>query len=168
MAAVYGVWAGVVVAHALGMPLEGQDRALRMGDGFYDAVVGHLDHLETGSHLVNGLVVGAVGGKISTVVLSQPTVGGGSGHMDLVFGDPLVTAELGNVLDQAAAKVNVDDLMAFADAQNRLASAGKEIQDGKLFVIQFGIDAFGTIDRLTVAGWIYIGTARQDQAVVLS
>ena len=168
MAAVYGVWAGVVVAHALGMPLEGQDRALRMGDGFYDAVVGHLDHLETGSHLVNGLVVGAVGGKVSAVVLSQPAIGCGSGHMDLVFGDPLVTAKLGNVLDQAATKMDVDDLMAFTDAQDRFVCVGESIQDGKLFVIQFGIDALGTIDRLTIAGWIYIGTARQDQAVVLS
>ena len=64
---IYSVFSAVFVAHALGMPLQRQDRALRMGDGFYYAVIGHLDHLETGSYLIYGLVMGTVGRETGTI-----------------------------------------------------------------------------------------------------
>ena len=65
--AVYGVFSAIFVAHALGMPLQGQDGALRMSDGLYHAVIGHLDHLEAGSYLVYGLMMSTIGRETGTV-----------------------------------------------------------------------------------------------------
>ena len=71
------------------------------------------------------------------------------------------------MLDHGSAEVDIDDLVAAADTQDRLLRFDKGVQNIKLQVIQRVKDHKASVQLLAVAGGIDIASARDQQAVIV-
>jgi hypothetical protein len=76
--------------------------------------------------------------------------------------------QVGDVLDQLAAEVDLDHLQTAAYSEHGPFRLVKAIQQAELQVVTRGLDIAGHgMDRLTVAGGINVAAAGQQQRVIL-
>ena len=159
----------------LGVPLDAEhEAALGQLDGLHEVVDGRRagDH-EPLAQLVDALVVMGLGGvqelaggvrrqrlgDEADVVVGLVEV---AGHAPVV----LVAEGLGQVLDERAAKGDVEDLHAAADAEHRHVELGGAPDEGELEGVALAAPALGLgVGLGAVGGRVHIDAAGDDQAV---
>ena len=119
--------------HALGMPLHAEDGQGLVLQCFDLPVVGVCRRAQAGGEPPDRLMVVAVCLKKAAGQAGDP----GAGHRRDRMGDAVMA---GNLLEQCAAKKDVDGLDAAANAEYRLAAGAEGAQQGKLFGVAPGVE----------------------------
>ncbi len=145
--------------------MDAQDRQESVDNSFRYVVGSILDDGKPFSGRADSLVMGAVYGKISSVEPAQKGAGQGVAGMDLILAGILVQGVGGEILDDAAAEKDIDNLHSLADTQNRAAGSYKGVQHGKLLSVQHRVDYTGAVIRLPEQDRINIPAAWKKQGV---
>lgn len=85
--------------------------------------------------------------------------------MELIFIDIPVGAAGGKILYDISAKIDIDDLQAAADAENRFSGLNKGIQNGELRPVKLRIYKEGALILLAEKPGMYISAAGKQQPV---
>ncbi len=136
-----------------------------MDNGLRHVVGSILDDGKAFAGSADSLVMGAVYGKILPVEPVQKGAGERMAGMDLILAGVLMQGIGGEILDDAAAEIDIDNLHSFADAQNRPAGFYKGIQHRKLLSVQHRIDNTGAVVRFPEQDGIDVPAAWQKQGV---
>lgn len=172
------------------MPLDAQDGKLCMVYGFYDEVAAILGHQEAVAYGSCALVVGAVGdGRISVKLLGEGSSGSfcrmdfvaviaNDGHFAwavllgrtaFFWRDVCVDKLRGlrQILDDGSAEMDIYDLEAFADSEDRLSGLYEGVQGSKLETVQLFVDITGAFVPGSEEGRGNVSAAGKDKAVVV-
>ncbi len=120
-----------------------EDGPLCVDDGFDDAVWGFLSSIKPLPKPPKALMVGAVDGTRRTIELVEDRAGKIADRVELVLALPLMGGMGGQILDDGAAKAEVDDLDSFADAKDWPIALQKCMEKGKLCEIQCPVNIAG-------------------------
>ena len=141
-----------------------------MDNHFDDAVPALLNTAETGAELAQSLMMIAVGHDASAIYIVEKCAGQDlclmvfSGVVRVIA---VAGAErLGQILNERAAKADVDHLAALADAEHWLAGISKPVEESELNLIQSAVDAAAPLVLLMKEGGIDVRSAGQNQRVV--
>lgn len=113
------------------------------------------------------LMVGAVHDAGSAVETTEGAPGDILYRMELVAPDMAVGIRCRQVADDSSAEIDVDDLQAAADAEDRTVLARESVEQGKLGVVKRRIDVDIRVAavRLSQPGGGDIASARQQEGV---
>lgn len=144
-ASVGGICPSVFKAHPFRMPLDAQDGESLMYNSFRHIIGSILDNEKIPSGGTDALVMGAVYGEISAVKLLEYGSGKGMAGMDLIPIRILVQGICGEILDDPASEIDIDNLHSLTDAKNRFTGFYKGIKHGELLSVKHGVNASGTV-----------------------
>ena len=111
-------------------------------------------------------MMGAVDGEFRSVELGKEAVGHAMAVVGLVVFNPLMGLKLGDVLTDLSPERYVNQLVAFAYAQNWLSGIQKSVQNFDLAAIPFRLDFPASVDFFSEQGGVNIGSAGENQRVV--
>ena len=116
------------------MPLDGKDRQTFVIEGFHHKILRVLGHTQTLAYGAGGLMVCAVHQGAGTVEPVQKGSFCGLCPVDAVPALPGMKIQRGRaqILPNRPSKARVDNLKAFADAEDRFSGLYKSVEQGKL------------------------------------
>lgn len=152
--------------YALRVPLDAEDAVVSVFDRFGDAVRGPLCDGQPGADPAAALMVGAVDLTDGRAEGGKGGAGTGPDGMGLVLAGPAVKGGGRQILDQAAAEIDIEDLHAAADAKDRFSGFEEGVKQGKLRFIQRAVDAGGALILLPEPGRVDIAAAGQQKPVI--
>ena len=148
------------------MPLDRQQRERSVDHGLDTAVRAALDGNKIFTNLSDGLMMIGINCQICFFgKIIEARIGAGYYWMEKIFVRMLMKAGAGYVLDQRAAKVYIDHLMAPAYAKDWLFGLDKVAKEGKLSEIQEIINMPGCCVFFTVKDRVYVIASRQKKSV---
>ncbi len=148
------------------MPLHSQDRERGVDESFDHVVPGAADGNQSFADAVNRLMVGGVYfgvGSIELIKEIAPAEITVKDIMEPVAADPAVSLGGVDMLRDAAAEMNIDELESLADAEHRLFLCGKEGQCLQLQDIEGGVYVKGAMVCLAEKGGRDIAASGEEQ-----
>lgn len=152
------------------MPLNREDGKGSVGEGF-DRTVGSLTNGEKSfSEFIDSLMMGGIDESTASIQLIKEIRAATSDMvyiMELVFSVPLMGCCVFNMLTNGTAKMNINDLHSFTDAEYGSVPFDEEIQSLKLEDIQFGINLPGAVLLLSEKGRSNVPAAGKQQSAAV-
>ena len=148
------------------MPLDSENASVFMFHCFRHPVRGPLGNGESGSNPAAALMVRAVYLAERRAKGGEKGTGFRLGLVCLILAGPAVERGGGEVLDQVAAQVHIDDLHAAADAEDRLSGLQERMEQGKLRFVQSFVRGCGTPVLLTETGRMDVTASGQQKLVI--
>ena len=147
------------------MPLHTDNRQIFMHNAFGHAIRRILNHRQAPPRGTNALMMRAVHIKICAVQLMKYGSGNRMAGMDLIPAVILMCIISGQILYYAAAEINIDNLHALTNPQDRPGKANKSIQHGKLLPVKPRFNFPGSMVALSKQNRIDIAAPGKKQCV---
>ena len=158
---------GLVLSHALRMPLDGYDWESCVKQSLQHLILTILGRQQAGAQPVYGLVMSAVGDKLIRIEGMEKGSRENPGGMSLVFFLPGVGSaqRFGQILEKSSPQGNVNELHTLADAKDGFFCLTEGIKHRQLKLIQGQIYVSGALICLAEKTGVDIAAPRQQKAV---
>ena len=152
-------------AHALGVELHADHKAVLMDEPLVDPVGADAGFEQAAPQPSGGLMVRAVHAEpLAVQPLQERVAGAHRMHVIACITERDVARRIGNILNQVAAERDVEHLMPAADAEDRPPACEEAADERELVAVAAVVDAAARGVFLPVEGGVHIGAAGQEQA----